>query len=1507
MVGHQSPERAPEAVAGRRPDVATTRTVSAPAAERQALDALTQRVAGASPDARATAFRPAAIQRLQGRAGNAAVAAMLKQRPTAQVRRPASTPAIQRKVAGPTTSTGGAGVAAPETRSAEAAVDGSESIVEARSTGSPTVGLSFADASSDETSHVQRAPLMETVKKALAPTGPDDTGSVEGDVDRSDFTDEPAKAAAERRANPAPAPPGTPPTPAGVVQAKNVAKAPAKPPAKKVGKALVTGPRAKGRPGAGGGPGGHAAGEVVKKPAPALPPPYVKPKRAGAALPPPPSPPTHVKPKSDPAFAKVVTAAKMTVKQAHKHPKGKDESDAAQAAAVAPANDLDAQAKANRADTMATAKPKTFDENAFVIAVEAAMKKAAPKNLEEAGDVDEKAAGVKGVIGDKVTAGKDAAGSEVEAKTAQPPDPASATPKPVTPMTPLALEQPGGMQASGAMPAPVPNDQVDLRHGPAKVDNEMAEAEVSEEQLAQSNEPEFTGALDAKKVGEQHAQHAPLDVRKAEGKILQQAAMASATEEKQTVGDAKGAMGGAVGQITGEKDATKSKDELKRKEVADHINSIFDKTKLDVDAILDGIDTKVDKLFTQGEADIRASFTRDWNARLDAYKDDRYSGLRGGYRWVRDKFKGLPAAANRLFEQSRAAYERDMQKLIRGIAQTVTSDLNSATVRIEQGRGEVAAYVGSLKGDLATFGQEAAADMADKFADLDSSIKEKFDDLAGSLAKRYAESRDAVNEEITAAQEANKGLIDKAIDAVKGVIRVIKQLKDMILNVLSRIASVMGEIIAHPIKFLKNFVNAVRSGVTRFMDNIGDHLQKGLMGWLFGTLDAKGIEIPDSFSVPGILKLVLSVIGMTWNVVREKIAKKIGEPAMAALEAGADIVQQVRTGGPAVLGKMLLEKFTEFEDMVVGEIKSFVMEKVVKSGITFLISLLNPAAAFIKACKMIYDVVMFFVERGSEIKEFVETIIDAAADVARGGTGGIAEKIEGVLAKLLPLAISFLANILGLGGVGEKVHSIIDKVRKPINKAMDKVVDVVVKMTAPIWKPAKKLFEKGKKLYGKAKDKVVKTYEKGKAKVKETYAAGKAKVKGLYDKGKKKVKDTATKAKDKVASLFRPQVEPTTMRGAKHTLIAEPGKNGRFKVYMKSDKALLSSKIAATVAGLRDRMATEPEAAKAKTKKQIEELQEIAGLSELLEGLNPEGKKVTHMGAPEGFETEMRLLADKVRGFGEKHNLKDIAPGTTVDMRMLAQFGLPIPSYLQAQQVADDHGATIDIRATTVGAPELLAQGYNPKSDKFKQKTMNKDDELLGLPPEFRDRVVWFLPARPKPANFKDFPADVLRSVWARWRQRKDEYYANISKMKKKLREGQIAVRPIGRATAGGVVEEQVKPKNLEGLLKSVGITGDHDVYQVHGNASAVIKALEDAPFRVQHGAHLDWPATVQEAENRQLTPMEQSIFDSIVHKHLKGGESLLRINPHAPPTTANSSKLHYKYRARSDGGRRER
>ena len=137
----------------------------------------------------------------------------------------------------------------------------------------------------------------------------------------------------------------------------------------------------------------------------------------------------------------------------------------------------------------------SFDKKAFIAAVKAAIEAKSPKTLKEADDytASGKAGEVKGEV--LVAQGTDDQGRDIEAATEAPPDQSKAIPKPVTPMAEERPGQPAAVPAAGAVPKPAPNEQVNLAAGTHEVNQEMAEAEVTEPQLAQSNEPEFQQAL----------------------------------------------------------------------------------------------------------------------------------------------------------------------------------------------------------------------------------------------------------------------------------------------------------------------------------------------------------------------------------------------------------------------------------------------------------------------------------------------------------------------------------------------------------------------------------------------------------------------------------------------------------------------------------------------------------------------------------------------------------------------------------------------------------------------------------------------------------------------------------------------------------------------------------------------------------------------------------------------------------------------------------------------------
>ena len=542
--------------------------------------------------------------------------------------------------------------------------------------------------------------------------------------------------------------------------------------------------------------------------------------------------------------------------------------------------------------------------------------------------------------------------------------------------------------------------------------------------------------------------------------------------EAQGLQQMHGARGQAFQQAVGHKQGAKTEDEGKRAKVASDIQGIYEKTKTDVTKTLGELDGKVDAAFTAGEGAARKRFEDYVGKRMDAYKDDRYDGILGGAKWLKDKLMGMPSEVNVFYAEGKTQYLADMDAVIGKVADVVGAGLTAARARIAAGKAEITKYVAQLPQDLQKVGKEAESKLESQFEQLTADVDSKQSELVDTLARKYVESRDQLDSRIDEMKAANRGLVDKAIDAVAGVIKTIIQLKNMLLGVLAKAADVIGDIISDPIGFLGRLVDGIKAGLGRFVGNIASHLQEGLMGWLFGAIGRAGIQLPKSFDVAGIFDLVMQVLGLTYRQIRARVVKLVGEKAMTKLEQTVDVFKVLVTEGIPGLWKWIKDKVGDLEDLVIGGIKTFIIEKVIKAGITWLIAFLNPAAAFIKACKAIYDIIMFIIERGAEIMDFVRSILDSIGAIAKGAIGVVAEKVESSLARALPLAISFLASLLGLGGISEKIHEVIQKVQAPIGKAVDFVVMGAVK-------GAKKLFgwAKGKakrvkdRLTGRGKDK----------------------------------------------------------------------------------------------------------------------------------------------------------------------------------------------------------------------------------------------------------------------------------------------------------------------------------------------------------------------------------------------------------------------------------------------------
>lgn len=247
-------------------------------------------------------------------------------------------------------------------------------------------------------------------------------------------------------------------------------------------------------------------------------------------------------------------------------------------------------------------------------------------------------------------------------------------------------------------------------------------------------------------------------------------------------------------------------------------------------------------------------------------------------------------------------------------------------------------------------------------------------------------------------------------------------------------------IIKDPIGFVRNLVNAGKLGFQQFANNIGTHLKNALIKWLTGPLGEAGVYIPQSFSLMEIVKLVLSVLGLTWQNIRGKLLKIIPEPVLVVLEKTAGILVTLVKDGPAAAWEQIKAELTELKDQLISQVTEMVTSQIVKAAVTKLVSMLNPAGAVIQAIMAIYNTITFFIEKINQIAATVGAFIDSISAIASGQIANAAKKVEATMANTLVVIIGFLAKFAGLGGIPDKLVGIVKKIRQPIDKGLDKIV-----------------------------------------------------------------------------------------------------------------------------------------------------------------------------------------------------------------------------------------------------------------------------------------------------------------------------------------------------------------------------------------------------------------------------------------------------------------------------------
>ncbi|MDV7144024.1 DUF4157 domain-containing protein [Tropicimonas sp. TH_r6] len=476
-------------------------------------------------------------------------------------------------------------------------------------------------------------------------------------------------------------------------------------------------------------------------------------------------------------------------------------------------------------------------------------------------------------------------------------------------------------------------------------------------------------------------------------------------------------------KTTAESDAKTEKAEIKKKESDDSWWGKLTK------AIVNKITSAIDSIFTAMRAAVKKALdaAKKWAVeKINAARNRAIKALNGFRDWAKDKVN---------------TYVKDRYP---GLAKALNDGIDKTV-------------------DVAVAGVNAAADGAI------ATVEKLADALAGALDKLLEKFQAALKAVVKVIGAALRG---DFVGALKIAFEAACELAGVnpkpILDFLERAGQKILSILKSPGPFINNLFRAVGMGLRNFADNFVQHFKTGVISWLTGTLSAVPITLPTKWDIKGFFSLMAQILGLTYENIKARIILKFPKAAgiFAKIEAGWKFVKMLLDKDYAGLWEEVKAKLASLRDTILGAIRNWTLLNVIKQGIMWLLSMLNPASAIVRLLKMLADLVFWLIDNIRRIKDFVLSVYGAISNIAAGILKPAAKAVENALARALPIVLSFIASALGLGDIAGAIQGVITKIQAPVNKAIDALIDRVVafarKLIAKIVGGAKKAGKKAK-------------------------------------------------------------------------------------------------------------------------------------------------------------------------------------------------------------------------------------------------------------------------------------------------------------------------------------------------------------------------------------------------------------------------------------------------------------
>ena len=287
------------------------------------------------------------------------------------------------------------------------------------------------------------------------------------------------------------------------------------------------------------------------------------------------------------------------------------------------------------------------------------------------------------------------------------------------------------------------------------------------------------------------------------------------------------------------------------------------------------------------------------------------------------------------------------------------------------------------------------------------------------------------------------------------ILRLMNFPSELLGSVVSNAMAAMADIRRDPVGFLVNMLAALKLGFSNFFANIGGYLLDGLVAWLFRGLGQAGITLPSDLSFGSILGLVLDVLGLSVDYLWAKLGEHVGEERVAQMRGALDTLGEAwqflgdvqREGLPAIW-RFLSDQLSNLWQTLLDAALEWITRVVVTRATARLLSMLDPTGvmAVINSAVAIFDAIQSAIEYLRDLLEVLNTYVSTLAAIAAGNVQPGAQMLEQGLAAIIPIAIGFLANQVGLGNMPEKIVELIGSLRELVDRAVDWLIQQALRL-----------------------------------------------------------------------------------------------------------------------------------------------------------------------------------------------------------------------------------------------------------------------------------------------------------------------------------------------------------------------------------------------------------------------------------------------------------------------------